>query len=424
MSQVFSAADVHKLVEDKLGATSRITDIFKQCFSNTLEQTIDILPDGSVFVVTGDIPAMWLRDSAAQFRPYLVIKDEHITGIIRGIIKRQFYYINHDPYANAFNREESGRRYHDDVTEMTPLIWERKYEIDSLCYPIQLAYLYWKNTGLTDVFDDSFQSGVEKILEVWKTEQHHMTKSPYTFQRFDCVPSDTLTHDGKGSPVGYTGMTWSGFRPSDDACQYGYLVPSNMFAVVVLGYLAEIAYKVLSDESLARRAERLALEIKGGIENFAKVEHPKYGVIYAYETDGLGNYNLMDDANVPNLLSIPYLGYCDTADPVYQNTRRFVLSEDNPYYYSGRCASGIGSPHTPERYIWHIALAVQGMTAETQAEKKAILDLMARTDGGTGFMHEGFHVDDPNQYTREWFSWANSMFCELVLDYCGLNVAK
>lgn len=421
MIRRFSQNELFSRVEAEFGAESPIYRIFKNCYSNTLEQTIDVLPDGSVFAVTGDIPAMWLRDSAAQFRPYLIVDDENVLQIVRGIIKRQFYYINQDPYANAFNREPNGRGHQDDLTEMTPLIWERKYEVDSLCYPLQLAYLYWKSTGRTDCFDESFVSAVNKILEVWKIEQNH-EQSSYTFQRFDCAPSDTLPNEGRGTPVGYTGMTWSGFRPSDDACQYGYLVPSNMFAVVVLGYLEEIASTVLHDQELAQRASKLADEIDEGIKKYAVVEHPQHGMVYAYETDGLGNYNYMDDANVPSLLSAPYLGYVAADDEVYLNTRRLILSETNPYYYKGTQAQGIGSPHTPPRYIWHIALAVQGLTSTEQDEKRALLELMARTDGGTGFMHEGFHVDDPTQYTREWFSWANSMFCELVFDFLGIGL--
>ena len=416
-----SRAELSAKVDQEFGAESEIAKVFRNTFSNTLETTVEKLPDGSVFVVTGDIPAMWLRDSAAQFRPYLVLKDERIEDMIRGIIQRQFYYINHDPYANAFNREENGQGHQDDLTEMTPLIWERKYEIDSLCYPIQLAYLYWKSTGRTDCFNESYSNAVDSILDLWKVEQNHSTDSPYTFQRLDCVPSDTLPHAGKGNPVGYTGMTWSGFRPSDDATRYGYLVPSNMFAVVVLGYAAEIALKVTDNPAQARRAQKLAAEIKSGIEQYGKVEHPEFGLVYAYETDGLGNYNFMDDANVPSLLSIPYLGYLAADDEVYLNTRALILSSANPYYYSGTKAQGIGSPHTPENYIWHIALAMQGLTSTTQAEKRQMLELMASTTGGTGLMHEGFHVDDPAQYTREWFSWANSMFCELILDYLGLR---
>ena len=219
-------------------------------------------------------------------------------------------------------------------------------------------------------------------------------------------------------------MTWSGFRPSDDACKYGYLVPSNMFAVVVLRYAAEIAGEVLQDTDLAEEAAKLADEIDVGIKQYAVTQHDEFGPIFAYETDGRGNMNLMDDANVPSLLAIPYLGYTAADDPVYLNTRRFVLSSHNPYFFDGTAASGIGSPHTPDRYIWHIALAVQGMTAWSGEEQERLLDLMESTDAGTGFMHEGFDADDPERFTRPWFSWANMMFCEFVLMRCGLQVKR
>src|SRR5699024_2848913 len=362
---------------------SKIQSLFDNCYSNTYETTIRPQEDGTTFVITGDIPAMWLRDSAAQVRPYLILAehDEYMADMIEGVIRKQFGYIIHDPYANAFNEKPSGDRYHDDQTEMTPLLWERKYEIDSLCYPIQLAYLFWKSTGKTAHFDEAFKEAVVKIIDTWKIEQNHETDSNYTFVRDDCRPQDTLSHEGKGAPVGYTGMTWSGFRPSDDACVYGYLVPANMFAVVVLNQLAEIARDVLDDEALAKTATDLAAEIDQGIQKYGKVEHPEFGTIYAYETDGLGNHNLMDDANVPSLLAAPYLGYCDINDPVYQNTRKFLLSKNNPYYFEGSVAKGIGSPHTPEQYIWHIALAIQGMTAATMEEKQTILETFKNTDG-------------------------------------------
>jgi meiotically up-regulated gene 157 (Mug157) protein len=199
-------------------------------------------------------------------------------------------------------------------------------------------------------------------------------------------------------------------------------MPANMFAVVVLRYLAEIASEVLNDSELEGDSRALAHEIEEGIRKFGVVEHTEYGTIYAYETDGLGLYNLMDDANVPSLLSIPYIGYASAEDPVYQNTRRFVLSTDNPYFYQGKYAEGIGSPHTPDRYIWHIALAIQGLTASDKEEKNRLLELLAATDAGTGMMHEGFHADDPEKYTREWFSWANMLFCELILDVCNIHL--
>nr|WP_172840559.1 glycoside hydrolase family 125 protein [Virgibacillus phasianinus] len=399
----------------------KVQALFDNCFSNTYETTIRPQNDGTTFVITGDIPAMWLRDSAAQVRPYLMLAevDAAMADLIEGVINKQISFINHDPYANAFNEEANGKRYHDDKTEMTPLLWERKYEIDSLCYPIQLAYLFWKSTGRTSHFNREFREAVGKILATWKTEQNHEQDSIYRFERDNCPAQDTLSHEGKGAPVGYTGMTWSGFRPSDDACQYGYLIPANMFAVVVLHQLGEIAEDVLLDEELAETARNLAKEIDQGIKDFGIVEHPKYGTIYAYETDGLGNYNLMDDANVPSLLALPYLGYCQADDPIYQNTRKFILSEENPYYYQGAVAKGVGSPHTPEQYIWHISLAIQGMTAITGEEKEQVFDLFKQTDAATNFMHEGFHVDNPAKFTRSWFSWANSMYSEFLLSRCG-----
>ncbi|TQS74266.1 glycoside hydrolase family 125 protein [Ornithinibacillus gellani] len=405
-------------------ADAKLASMFENCFSNTYETTIRPQKDGTTFVITGDIPAMWLRDSAAQVRPYLILAetDPQLADMIQGVIQKQMEYIVHDPYANAFNESPTGERYADDETEMTPLLWERKYEIDSLCYPIQLAYLFWKSTGRTAHFNDMFKQAIDNILTVWKKEQNHGEQSSYSFKRTNCPAQDTLSHDGQGAPVAYTGMTWSGFRPSDDACQYGYLVPANMFAVVALRYVKEIAAEVFQDEGLANQAAALAKEIDDGIQTYGRVEHPQYGTIYAYETDGLGHYNLMDDANVPSLLSIPYLGYCEVDDEIYQNTRKFLLSKLNPYYYEGKAAKGIGSPHTPEQYIWHIALAIQGMTAQTDEEQAAVLQMFKTTDAGENLMHEGFHVDDPTQFTRAWFSWANSMFSEFMLHIHGIQV--
>lgn len=398
--------------------------IFERCFSDTWSTTLKRMEDGTTFVITGDIPAMWLRDSAAQIRPYLLLasEDAEIADVIQALIERQFRSIIIDPYANAFNETSNGRGHSLDLTEMNPAVWERKYEIDSLCYPIQLSYLLWKNTGRTSQFNESFRQGLEAILKLWRTEQHHETRSLYRFQRSDCPPTDTLIREGKGSETAYTGMTWSGFRPSDDACMYGYLIPSNMFAVVVLRYVSEIAEQVFADPSLAKEAAELAEEIDEGIRKYGIVEHPDFGLMYAYETDGKGQYHLMDDANVPSLLSIPYLGYCAADDPLYMNTRRFVLSSHNPYYYEGSAASGVGSPHTPNGYIWPIALSMQGLTSESEMEWERILTLLENTDAGCKMMHEGFHKDDPALYTREWFSWANMMYCELVLQTLGKKV--
>lgn len=244
-----------------------------------------------------------------------------------------------------------------------------------------------------------------------------MEQSGYSFERTDCPPSDTLPCEGKGNPVGYTGMTWSGFRPSDDACRYGYLVPANMFAWVVLGNLIEILQAIYQDAALAEKAKQLRQDIKEGIEAYAVIHHPVYGPVYAYEVDGLGHFNLMDDANVPSLLSIPYLGYASADDPIYQNTRRMILSKENPYYYEGSALKGIGSPHTPPEYVWHIALSMQGLTSNDPQEIEQLLNLLVNTDGETGYMHEGVYVNDPKRFTRSWFAWSNSLFSEFVLHY-------
>ncbi|WP_018884804.1 glycoside hydrolase family 125 protein [Paenibacillus massiliensis] len=396
---------------------------FRNCFSDTLLRTLHIQEDGSVYLVTGDIPAMWLRDSTAQIEPYLVLAKTNVVFqlLIAKLVQKQCEYILIDPYANAFNEQPNSHGHQTDQTIMSPWVWERKYEIDSLCYPVRLAYLLYEKTGYTDHFNDTFLQAVREMVNVFTTEQHHET-SDYSFERFGARPEDTLVNDGKGSPLAYTGMTWSGFRPSDDACQYGYLVPANMFAVVILTYLTEIIPRFYTEDALVADIIRLRDEIQAGIEKFGIVEDKHTGKkIFAYEVDGLGNYTLMDDANVPSLLSAPYLGYCDADDDVYLNTRELLLSDRNPYYYSGTVASGIGSSHTPEPYIWPIALSIQGLTTNNRQEKERLLDVVVGTTAGTMQCHESFDVNDEHQYTREWFSWSNMMYCQLLLNYLELD---
>ena len=404
-------------ISAKLPTVPRLREVFAATVANTYTTTLEQQPDGTIFVITGDIPAMWLRDSAAQVRPYLHLAkaDPVFSSLIAGVVRRQMRFILLDPYANAFNAEPNGRCHNDDATEMSDWVWERKYELDSLCAPLKLANDLWRATGQTDHFDETFWQAAQLIVDVLTREQNH-SLSPYRFERLEGPQSDTLTHQGRGNPVGFTGMSWSGFRPSDDACQYNYLVPSNMFAVVALKCLAELPG--VSDR-LAGQAHALGQSIRSGIEQHARVVHPEFGRIYAYETDGLGNHNLMDDANVPSLLAMPYMGYCDRADPTYQATRKFVLSSANPYFYAGSAAKGIGSPHTPQDYIWPISLCMQGLTSTSREEKLALLEVLLRTDAGTGLMHEGFHKNDPTLFTRPWFAWANSLFAEFVIDICS-----
>ncbi len=404
-------------VAKKLAKNPKLEKLYRNCYPNTLETTAEIMPDGSTFLYTGDIPAMWLRDSTAQVTHYLPLTkdDPEIRSIIRGLIVRQLACIRIDPYANAFNIESNGHGHTEDVPKNDPWVWERKYEIDSLCYPFRLAYLYCKQSGDTSIIDEDFISTAKTVVDLWITEQHHFEKSPYTFQRFNTRWIDTLHNGGKGYPVNFTGMTWSGFRPSDDSCTFGYLIASNMFASVVLKYIDELLTEQgFDDEEFLKKIRSLREEIEYGIRTYGTCLHPKYGRIFACETDGFGNYVLADDANVPSLLSAPYLGYCDVNDPVYLNTRKFILSSDNPFFFSGKEGAGVGSPHTPKNFIWHIALSMQGLTSTDPEEIKALIDLLVATDADTGYMHEGFNADDASDFTRPWFAWSNSIFAEFI----------
>ncbi|MCK6066193.1 MULTISPECIES: glycoside hydrolase family 125 protein [Microbacterium] len=407
-------------VVDRLGADAG--DVFRRCFLDTLDRTIEVLTDGTAFVVTGDIPAMWLRDSTVQLTPYLhfLVEDEALADTAVAVSRRQLGFLLQDPYANAFNRAADGGGHQDDLTDMSPAIWERKYEIDSLAYPLQLAHDIWRLTGRTDHLGD-FREAARTVVSVWRIEQEHESRSPYRFQRTTGPASDSLERNGLGRPTAVTGLTWSGFRPSDDACVHHYNVPGNMMAATVLGDIAELAESVFDDSELAASSRTLRAEVVDAVARHAVVSLPSGSEIYAYEIDGCGNALLTDDANTPSLLSMPLFGWCAADDPTYLATRAFVLSDANPTFFRGTAAEGIGSPHTPHGSIWPIALAVQGLTALDDSERRRVFDTLLSTHAGTGAMHESFDKDDPAVYTRPWFSWANAMFCELALELAGLR---
>jgi meiotically up-regulated gene 157 (Mug157) protein len=398
-----------------------LSEAFVACYLNTLETTIEVDRD-ETFVATGDIPAMWLRDSTAQVMPYvpLAANDADVRHLICGVLRSHARYIQIDPYANAFNRRPTGPGEPDDIPAPDPWVWERKFELDSLCYPLSLCHAYWTATRDHAAFDSSVHAMAWTILQTMVTEQAHDRRSVYRFERpHPWAPYDTLPFQGHGTRTNYTGMVWSGFRPSDDACTFGYLIPANMFAVTALAELATLASEVWNDDELSRAALELRGEIDFGIQTYGVVEHPEFGSMYAYEVDGFGNHRLMDDANVPSLLSIPLLGYRPAADPIYANTRRFVLSRHNPYYFEGRVARGVGSPHTPQGYVWPMALIVQGLTSEKPDEKQELLGTLLTSTAGTHLMHESFDPDDPALYTRAWFAWANSLFAQFVIQWAS-----
>ena len=394
--------------------------LFENCFPNTLDTTVryrDIDGQPDTFVITGDINAMWLRDSTAQVWPYLPLakEDARLKRLLAGVVRRQAKCILIDPYANAFNEGPTGSEWAKDLTQMKPELHERKWEIDSLCFPVRLAHGYWKATGDASVFDANWRQAAALIVKTFREQQRMKSRGPYRFQRSSPVASDSLPNGGYGNPARPCGLIQSGFRPPDDACVFPYLVPSNLFAQRSLQQLAEIQADVLSDAGAARECTAFSEELRTALAANARTDHPRYGRIYAYEVDGYGGRLLMDDANVPSLMSLSYIGCCAPNDPLYRNTRAFVLSPDNMYFYHGRAGQGLGGPHSGLDMIWPLGIIIQAITSQDDKEIAACLALLKSSHDGTGFMHESFHKDDPAKFTRKWFAWANTMFGELIL---------
>ncbi|WP_390884171.1 glycoside hydrolase family 125 protein [Hoylesella oralis] len=405
--------EVKKLLKDN----PYLAWMFENCFPNTMDTTVHFDGKDDTFVYTGDIHAMWLRDSGAQVWPYVRFanQDAKLKKMLRGVILRQLKCINIDPYANAFNMGPTGSEFDKDITDMKPELHERKYEIDSLCYPLRLAYYYWQVTGDTSVFGEEWMQAMKNILKVFHDQQRKSGYGPYKFERWTTRTTETMANGGLGTPVKPVGLIASAFRPSDDATTFLFLIPSNFMAVSSLRKAAEILNKVNGNAALAGQCTTLADEVAAALKKYAVYDHPKYGKIYAFEVDGYGSQLLMDDANVPSLLGMAYLGDVDANDPIYQNTRRFVWSDDNPYFFKGKAGQGIGGPHTGYNMIWPMTIMMKAFTSTDDAEIKQCIEALQRTDAGTGFMHESFNKDDAANFTRSWFAWQNTLFGELIL---------
>jgi meiotically up-regulated gene 157 (Mug157) protein len=394
--------------------------LFENCFPNTLDTTVFLKSKGKnpdTYIITGDIDAMWLRDSTAQIWPYLPFmkSDPALQNMIAGVINRQAKCILKDPYANAFYDDETKiSDWKDDLTTMKPGVHERKWEIDSLCYPIRLAYHYWVETKDTTPFNDNWKKAIESTLKVFKEQQRKDGKGSYQFQRKTSWATDGVPLDGYGYPVKPVGLICSMFRPSDDATIFPFLIPSNFFAVVSLKQASEMIKAITHDVKLSDELLALAVEVEQALKLYATVDHPVHGKIFAYEVNGMGSHNLMDDANVPSLLSLPYLGAVKMDDEIYLNTRKFLLSNDNPFYFKGKAGEGIGGPHVGVDMIWPLSIIIRGLTSMDDAEIKKCVGYLKNSHGGTGFMHESFHKDDSKNFTRKWFAWANTIFGEFL----------
>lgn len=399
--------------------------LFSNCYPNTLDTTITFEMDADgrpdTFVITGDIDAMWLRDSTNQLWPYLPLAktDEYLKNLFRGLIHRQVRCVLIDPYANAFYRTpDEVSEWADDKTEMRPCVHERKYELDSLCAVLRLSCGYYAQTHDASCFDDEWLNAVRLIVQTIQHEQAGTDEQPeprYQFQRSALRSTDTLANNGKGFPFRRCGMSRSPFRPSDDAHAFQFLVPANAMAVVVLRKLTELLTATALDVPLAQQAQRLSEQIAQGILAEGIVDHPRHGRMYAFEVDGFGGRCLIDDANVPSLLSLPYLGFYSADDPIYRATRAFILSPDNPYFSQGQAGAGVGGPHIGIGHIWPMSIIMQGLTSTNEDEIIGCVRMLKNTHAGTGFMHESFWKDDASRFTRKWFAWANSLFGELIV---------
>ncbi len=415
------------VVEETIAAVSDgindedIRRMFVQCFPNTLDTTVyhserEGRPD--TFVVTGDIPAMWFRDSVNQVWPYLrfIEKDEEIKNLFKGLIHRQILCVMSDPYANAFKRE-----IHGDKVE----VFERKWELDSLAAFLRLCVGYFEVTGDVKLFDGHFLQALEKILDVMTFEQYTLNKENKDFL-FQFKTNSGHLHpavrmEGYGYPNKRSGLVRSVFRPSDDEAVFPYLIPANAMIVVNLRKIKPVLEAIGATEVI-KRSNLLADQIADGITQWGIVEHKEFGKVFAFEVDGFGSSCIMDDPNIPSLLSLPYLGYCDTNDEVYQNTRKLILSEWNSFFAKGERANGETSPHVGIcDHFWPMATIMQALTTKDEKEITQCLSTLKKTHAGTFYMHESVDVDNEHRFTRHWFAWVNSLFGELILNVFDKN---
>jgi meiotically up-regulated gene 157 (Mug157) protein len=350
--------------------------------------------DGTTYVHTGDIPAMWLRDSSAQMLPYVrfVRHRPVLRGWIRGVIERNARNVLVDPYANAFTAAYR--------------VWERKWEVDSLAYPIVLAYAYYLDTNDASIFTPRLHEALRRTVATYACEQEHQRCSSYRF------PS--LSNRGRGFAPSGTGFIWTAFRASDDPAELPYNIPEQMLASVAMRDLAALASEGYADHALATRAGRMAETLQHAIDRLGVTYDFRFGWIYAYEVDGRGATLRMDDANVPSLLASPYFGFEPSDAPLYRRTRAFVLSASNPTFARGTYASGVGSPHTRAGWIWPLSIIARALTSLDGDETLEQIAALSSTNGETGLIHESFDPNDYRHFTREEFGWANALYAELL----------
>lgn len=391
----------------------------------TLERFVQPHTDGTVFVATGDIPDMWIRDSSVQLSPYLSLAQASPTvqRIIEGALKTQAKYIAIDPYANAYHDTYNTQEGFDSESRRLlrgGYVATANFELDSGPYFFRLLRDYGAAVPESDILADRQMHQAAKVLvQLYRVERRH-NSSRYAYP---LSPPYEMPGGPRGGKVGYTGMVWSGFRPSDDPHEYGYNIPGNIFLASQLPFVEQAAREVWGDQELAEDARELRRTILRGVQEFG-LGRDAYGrSVYCYEVDGLGSCSLMDDANVPSLLSLPHIdpsGLHHDAE-IYEHTRQFILSPANPWYFKGRKVRGIGSPHTGPNKVWPLALIMEAMTTKSVSERLNLVKLVLDTSYGN-LLHESIDVDDPeHEHTRNDFAWPNALFSMLLHDAYGVS---
>jgi meiotically up-regulated gene 157 (Mug157) protein len=455
--RTFESPLVEKVIKDmnEKMLDKDLARIFENAFPNTLDTTVKWHVDGAEksskghsswlggaeawegaqsFIVTGDISAEWLRDSTNQLAQYqrLAKKDSAIETLLLGAINTQAEYVIASPYCNAFQPPPPSKIKTSDNGQGDSVhpayepsqVFECKYEIDSLAHFLSLANQFHNHTGSTAFITKRWLQAVNSLVEVID-EQSKSTFDPktgsftlqeYRFQRQTNTGTETLNLAGNGNPLNYgTGLVRSAFRPSDDATILGFFIPGNAMLAVELKRTAEILQKA-SKASLAQELRSRGERIEKGVWEHGVVSHRKFGSVFAFEVDGYGSSILMDDANLPSLLALPLLGFLNSDDRTYQNTRKMILSkEGNPYFITGSEFEGIGGPHIGFMNAWPMSLLVQAMTSDDDAEIKGLLTAVKQASP-LGLIHESVNVEEIRDYTRSWFAWANSVYAQTILD--------
>ncbi len=356
----------------------------------TLERYLTVFSDGRVFVATGDIDDMWIRDSTIQMRPFMHVKK--MKPLMEGFIKTLAFYLLQDPYANSFRKTWSPRTEGEAGLRRGGWVATGNWEPDSISY----FYHFLCDFGEPKLFEDSVvAAAVDLTLDTLIIEQNH-ANSNYTYSE--------LRNHGRGDAFRPVGLVWGAFRPSDDMQVHPFNIPVNMHLHSALTKL-KLHYKPGYD-----RIMHIRLGIEVGVHHHGIVDG-----MYAYEVDGLGNALLgFDDANLPSLLSAPLSDYLFFNNAVYQKTRKYLLSPQNPYFFTGPSFEGIGSPHTRAGHVWPLAVMARALTSDSPIEIRNQLYYLLSMQCNTATMHESVSVSDTNSCTRTDFEWANTLFVETI----------